>query len=184
MRPGEFVTSDTHFGHKNVIKYSKRPFADVDEMREKMIVAWNKKVPQGSIVYHLGDFAFLRPNKIIEIVKRLNGTIRLVRGNHDHFNDDVKKEFEWVRDYYESKMEDGRKIVMCHFPFLTWHGAHKDWWHLHGHCHNNLQAPETTRFDVGVDGTQDYAPYSYEEIVAIMSKRKYISVDHHQEGRD
>ncbi len=184
MKPGEFITSDTHFFHKNIIKHSSRPFNDVDEMNEKMILSWNSKVPPDSIVYHLGDFAFAKPSKIIQILRRLNGTIRLVKGNHDHLREDVKKEFDWVRDYYESKMEDGRKIIMCHFPFLTWNGAHKGNWHFHGHCHGNLTVSGTTRMDVGVDTTTDYAPYSYEEIVNLMSNKTYKPVDHHRNEKD
>ena len=32
-----FFTSDTHFGHDNVLRMDKRPFANVDEMQEQMI---------------------------------------------------------------------------------------------------------------------------------------------------
>lgn len=36
--------SDLHFGHANIIKIDKRPFADVEEMNQKMIEIWNNKV--------------------------------------------------------------------------------------------------------------------------------------------
>lgn len=32
-----FFTSDSHFMHKNVIKYCNRPFETVDEMNRKLI---------------------------------------------------------------------------------------------------------------------------------------------------
>ena len=28
----KYYTSDLHFGHKNVLKFDKRPFSDVEEM--------------------------------------------------------------------------------------------------------------------------------------------------------
>lgn len=178
------MTSDHHFGHANIIKYSNRPFENVDEMNETMIKAWNAKIPKGSIVYHLGDFAFMQPDQIRNLRRRLNGTIRLVKGNHDRMlKGEVRNCFEWIRDYYESKTEDGIKVVMCHYPFLTWNKSHHGSWNLHGHCHGSLQAAETTRMDVGIDTTQDYAPYSFAEVEAFMKKRAYKPVDHHHEGQ-
>jgi len=78
-----FVTSDNHFYHKNIIWFSNRPFKDVEEMNQTMIDKWNKKVTNDDLVIHLGDFAFASSAKIKEVRKKLNGTIFLIKGNHD-----------------------------------------------------------------------------------------------------
>ena len=78
-----FFISDTHFGHGNVIKYSKRPFSCADEMDEAMIAAWNAVVKPGDRIYHLGDFSFHRPEKGQKILSRLSGQKFLLAGNHD-----------------------------------------------------------------------------------------------------
>lgn len=181
MKENEFVTSDQHWGHANIIKYSHRPFKHVDEMNEKLVQAWNAKVPKGSIVYHLGDFAFMKPWDFINLRKSLNGTIRLIHGNHDKVIDkpEIKELFEWIRPYYESKTEDGTKVVMCHYPFLTWNKSHHGSWNIHGHCHGSLKAPPTKRMDVGVDTNPNYAPYSYQEVKEFMDSQTYKAVDHH-----
>ena len=53
-----FLTSDTHFGHSNVIKYCNRPFQDRDEMDKAIIKNWNETVTSEDKVFHLGDFSF------------------------------------------------------------------------------------------------------------------------------
>ena len=55
-----FFTSDTHFGHTNIIKYCKRPFNSLEEHDETLIKNWNNKVGENDIIFHLGDFAFGR----------------------------------------------------------------------------------------------------------------------------
>lgn len=39
-----FYTSDTHFGHKNIIGFCDRPFDDIEEMNRALIERWNAKV--------------------------------------------------------------------------------------------------------------------------------------------
>lgn len=75
--------SDTHFHHKNVIRYSSRPFSSVEEMNEALINNWNKVVNPGDTVYHLGDFALCSLTQLEKILARLNGEIHIITGNHD-----------------------------------------------------------------------------------------------------
>src|SRR5687767_6005129 len=79
-----FFTSDTHWGHKNIIKFCSRPYASVEEMDEAMITNWNDRVRPGDTVYHLGDFTFYRrEDQQRRIIDSLNGNIKLILGNHD-----------------------------------------------------------------------------------------------------
>lgn len=187
MSNQEFITADTHFGHGNVIEYSGRPFSSAEEMNEELIRRWNEKVPRGSIVYHLGDVAFLRnPRDVVAILRRLNGTKRLVKGNHDKkLHKSVADQFEWVRDYYEARGPDKVKVVMAHCPYLTWPGCHRGSWNLHGHSHGSLKPPhpidQMRRMDIGVDTHPNYEPYNWEEISRYMAKKGGVSVDHHVE---
>ncbi len=78
-----FFTSDQHFGHKNIIKFSNRPFNSVEEMDEMMIQRWNEKVGETDEVYHLGDVGLASSGKLRKILERLNGKIYLIKGNHE-----------------------------------------------------------------------------------------------------
>ena len=52
-----WFTSDLHFGHSNIIRYSGCPFADTGEMNEALIDRWNAVVGNGDEVWVLGDVA-------------------------------------------------------------------------------------------------------------------------------
>ena len=59
---------------------------------------------------------------------------------------------------------DGRRLVMCHYPFRSWNGQAKGALNLHGHSHGAL-TPLPRQFDVGVD-VHGYAPVSLAELLA------------------
>lgn len=175
-----YFTSDTHWFHANIVKHCHRPFDSVAEMNEVLIQAWNDKVPKNGVVFHCGDLSFGRPEDTVKIMNRLNGTKYLIKGNHDkNFNNKLKKCFGWIKEKYVLKLDDGNRIVLSHCPFLTWDGSHRGTYHVHGHCHGTLKLEKTTRMDVGVDTREDFAPYSYQEVIDILSQREYKVVDHH-----
>lgn len=79
---GLFFTSDTHFGHKHILEFCKRPFSSIEEHDEQLIANWNSVVGVDDTIFHLGDFAFGGYPFWKKIVEQLNGHIILVIGNH------------------------------------------------------------------------------------------------------
>ena len=78
------IVSDTHFCHAKLLEFGFRDFKNIDEMNEHIIRIWNENIGPDDKVIHLGDFAFGNDlNKIEKIIKRLNGNITLILGNHD-----------------------------------------------------------------------------------------------------
>lgn len=58
-----WLTSDTHFGHENIIRYCSRSYASLREMDYDMARRWNERVGPADLVYHLGDFAMGDPER-------------------------------------------------------------------------------------------------------------------------
>jgi calcineurin-like phosphoesterase family protein len=54
--PNTWFTADFHLGHKNIIRYCKRPFDTVEEMDRIIIERLNSLVKTNDILYFLGDF--------------------------------------------------------------------------------------------------------------------------------
>ncbi len=107
-----FFISDTHFGHKNIIRYENRPFSSVSEMNEKMIESWNSVVGANDRVIHGGDFALCPKPIAIDIFNRLNGEKHLVLGNHDGSKTRILSiGFKTVEKFWQ---EDG--VLVWHDP--------------------------------------------------------------------
>lgn len=186
-----WVMSDPHFGHRNIIKYCKRPFVSVDEMDEAIIRNCNKVVPHNGTLIIVGDFSFhkdkRRTNQIIYAIK---GTKYIVLGNHDEYLDQEQlSKFAGAYDYLEVEVRDkdtprGKQlIVMMHYPFRTWNKSHHGSWSLHGHCHGSLpDDPNLLSIDVGVD-CHNYTPISYYQIKDLMKKKIFKPIDHHGDDR-
>ena len=135
--PSVFLTSDTHFGHAGVCRFTEadgvtkvRPWTDPDEMDEEMVRRWNDRVRPNDKVYHLGDVVINR--KSLSIMSRLNGDKVLIRGNHDIFRDDeYRLYFRELRAYH---VMNG--MILSHIPV---HEASigRFGTNIHGHLHSN-----------------------------------------------
>lgn len=136
----KFYIADWHYGHANCIAFDNRPFKDVEEMNKELIRRWNKTVDKGDVVYILGDMFWCKMDEAISILDSLNGQKILVKGNHDRCNDGrFVKKFAKITDYLEVD-DEGRKVVLCHYPIPCFKNHFYNWYHLYGHVHSSFEA--------------------------------------------
>ena len=180
-----FFTSDTHFFHKNIIKYCDRPFENTDEMNKTLVENWNRVVPKDGVVFHLGDVSLTATPKLLnDLLHSLNGEKYLIIGNHE--KDALSKEFireHWkgIYDIAEIFVPDEeitykeQHIVMCHYPMIVWNASHRGSWGLFGHVHGGLSNKGEIKhsplaMDVGVD-CNNYSPISYQQVKEQITKQ-------------
>lgn len=175
-------TSDNHFFHRGILHLGNgRPFSSVEEMNEIMIGRWNSCIGKSDRVYHLGDVSFGTVEQTIEVIKRLRGQKHFIRGNHDGILDSVlKKHPEFAQSYqkYKEITIDKQKLVLFHYPILSWHQMHRGSWMLHGHCHGNLHFDNGPMLDVGVDNF-DFTPITFDAVKHYLEGVDIKHYDHH-----
>lgn len=175
-----FLTADTHFGHANIIRFCKRPFASVDDMKEQLVRNWNSVVKSDrDLVWHVGDFGMSLPDKdMAELFGALNGRKRLVIGNHDVDRKGrvtqalARLPWDAPPTHYAEIKHNGHRIVLNHYAGLVWNGMHYGSLQAFGHSHGGLPGLPGA-IDVGVDA-QGYKPISVDEFVrqALESKER------------
>lgn len=135
-----FITSDSHFGHKNIIEYCNRPFADVDEMNAALIERWNSVVGKDDMVIHLGDVGLGSREKIGEIIRQLNGRKMLIMGNHDHFKENQYREmgFETVSRF---PILWNKFFLLSHAPLEL--SETTPYFNIYGHIHTDEKYQDT-----------------------------------------
>jgi len=161
------VTADPHFGHKNIIKFCKRPFENVTEMDETMIRNWNSVAQPQDTVHVVGDFAHgCSMEYALSIIKRLNGTKHLVLGNHDA---GIAADMNNIRPGTWKTIKERDVIYVMNQKIILDHYAGRTWWHcyqgagqLYGHTHGDLPSYGKS-FDVGVD-VWDFTPVTSKQI--------------------
>jgi calcineurin-like phosphoesterase family protein len=160
LKPPFYIVSDTHWYHKNIVRYQNRPY-DHEVMMTKR---WSRIVRDSDTIVHLGDLFFGGQagydRFLNEVTPRLTGTKYLILGNHDKKKWDyealgftVIKPFTcWYRNY---------QVSFDHYPKLIDPNDRKRI-HVHGHVHTNDYAfDEPTRFaniNVSVE-VMDYRPH-------------------------
>lgn len=181
-----WFTSDQHYGHKNIIKHSGRPFSSVEEMDAALIANHNEVVHHDDTVYHLGDFAW-HDKKVEHYLSQLRGQHYLVPGNHDECHSCHRQYRKGCTAYTFAGFQilDEQAVIslggalgmvlMCHMP--AWDGQDQrypehrprvipDRFLLHGHVHERWQTRKVSwgwQINVGVD-VWKYGPVMLEQL--------------------
>jgi calcineurin-like phosphoesterase family protein len=169
--------SDTHFRHSNFLSFvdengnKVRPFNTVQEMDDCMTTNWNAVVKPYDRIYHLGDVGSdsVWNNQNLS---KLNGSKRLILGNHDIVKGDLVFHFKKITMWRIFKEHD---FVCSHMP-LREDSMFKITFNLHGHIHQ-APAPTIRHMNMCVEHT-NYAPVHLDTILAELAKRrKYIETE-------
>lgn len=125
-----WLISDTHFSHKNTLRYCGRPFFTIEQCDRAIVDRCNQIVGPEDILIHLGDVA-MHTKPMLRILPQLKVKKRiLIIGNHDlifspyflktrgqKFIDNMMKEYAKVFDeIYPSgvwlAIEDGKILTL------------------------------------------------------------------------
>ena len=183
-----WFTADLHLGHRNIIGYSDRPFADVAAMDEELVRRWNDTVGPTDTVWVLGDVALGRIEDSLSLVGLLAGHKMLVAGNHDRcWTGHGRRGEPWLERYVEAGFEavhqgevalevGGVPVIACHFPYrgdsrdtdryVEHRPADRGQWLLHGHVHDRWRQ-WGRMINVGVDAW-DFRPVAEDELAALI----------------
>ena len=160
----KWFTSDTHFCHRNIIKFCERPFANVDEMNEALVNNWNSVVGPNDYVYHLGDwFVGGNDRERNEILWSLNGKIRFIVGNHDEAllkSKSSLNRFEKIMYWKGFKEHNFTATHVPHELKRLRDGA----FNVHGHIHNNVEE-DLHYLNVCVE-VRNYTPVHISQIIS------------------
>lgn len=189
----QFLTSDLHIGHVNIIEYCNRPYKDVSEMNADLVERWNSVVAPDDEVFIIGDLAMGKLDDSLVYVGLLNGTKHLVPGNHDRmFGCQGTKYANAVQRYLDAGIEDVVEdefamnlqvdplftVLVNHFPYQgDSREGHEDRYQdrrpanhgdylIHGHVHG-VWRRNGRMVDVGVDAWGGY-PVSFAAVVDLF----------------
>ncbi|MFG6080483.1 hypothetical protein ACEUZ9_001087 [Paracoccus litorisediminis] len=165
-----FYTADWHLFHEGIIRMCHRPFASVEAMNDAIISAARARVTAKDDLWILGDLAFAKGEEARDAVRALllqvPGRKHFVAGNHDRGGQQV---MSWIRDLPWHSMHDqveikdeGRRVVLNHYPLITWPGARHGAIQMFGHVHDNW-AGHRNSVNVGVD-LWDFRPVTLAEV--------------------
>lgn len=184
-----FFTADTHFSHRlmalqrghapGAVSRDDVTLEQVHAHDEDIVASWNSVVSTEDVVWHLGDLTLKHTTEIADILRRLNGRIRLVLGNHDrahpHFReraisaqqDLLRSGIEYVCTAVRVTIPGGSSgripVMLSHFPYRDSYGDNRRFrawqleacgdWLLHGHTHSHaaMNADLPRQIHVGWD---------------------------------
>ena len=175
-----FASSDLHFGHDREFLWGPRGFRSSIEHDEAIIANWNSVVEPEDIVYVLGDLMLGDNEHGKACVERLNGHIKLIRGNHDSDKrwNEIYPTISNVELVGWADVIHYRKyhFYLSHFPTLTGNlekeSLHQITLGLFGHTHSKDKFYEDRpyMYNVALDANNN-TPVLLDDIIEQMKAK-------------
>lgn len=169
----DYVISDLHLDHENIISKCNRPFSSGKEMDQTLLTNWNTTVSHDDEVLFLGDLSLTDPQTERDLYNSLNGNITFIIGNHDNteLSEHAGPLFNSIE--FETK---GLTIKCSHYPENITIEDHTEYG-FHGHVHNNdvdtypFFHPHTSLFNFSAE-LVGYTPVPFENVLDILLRQK------------
>jgi len=170
-----WVWSDLHFGHKNIIEFSERPYSNVDEMNEHLVANYNDYVQPDDIGIWVGDVSFMKDETTNELLDRCNGYKILIIGNHD-FNRKKLRNLNFDEQHLILNVDiDEVSLVFTHYPMQN---LIEPWFNIHGHLHGGPHAGKAAKRQMDLQHINvncefhEYKPINFSKIVDMCKQRR------------
>lgn len=176
-----FFTSDLHICHNKDFIYQNRGFNSIEEHNKALVRNWNETVSPEDTVYVMGDMIMGdNRHEALDYIKQLNGTIVMVRGNHDtdskfkdYLNECPNIDKDSVNNEYVKVLKIGKRCYyLSHYPTIIGDILFENKKQrlpvtvcLHGHTHSKdrFEFIEYGCYNVGLDA-HDMRPVSLDEV--------------------
>lgn len=187
-----FLSSDFHFGHKNICKSTSnwnpndqcRDFNSLYEMDNTIISNINNKVGENDLLIHMGDFNFQGEEFTESFRNRIIcKNIIYILGNHD-FESQIGKNYWYDSGHLKYYQIESLKLVCFHYPIFNWleqnHGSIMVQGHLHSNeCKNLKEYHKNYKIlDVGIDNyyklNKSYNVFSLREVNNLLKDKNTL----------
>ncbi|MGC3995174.1 MAG: metallophosphoesterase family protein [Propionicimonas sp.] len=127
-----WFTSDTHFGHANILRFEpSRPWTDLNRMNIDLVARLAAPLHAEDEVWHLGDVALGHLDSNLPFLAMLGVPVTLVAGNHDRVHPYYGQRAEQFTGVYRDRcrlaglvltntrltLADGTSVQVSHFPY-------------------------------------------------------------------
>lgn len=177
----EWLTSDWHLYHKNIMKFCKETRLGRDHIEMTGILIDNilSQAKPGDTIYNVGDMSYGSKAQTLDVLRKIRqmGVQHvLILGNHDNRLD--QDHFDLFDGVYERYTRDfgGQIMVMDHFPLAEWNKMYHGSYHVHGHTHGSYKS-EGRIMDVGIDCKPGMKMFHMDEVREHLDKQ--IIKKHH-----
>ena len=160
------VWSDLHVGHRNIIRYSGRPFRDVGDMDRTLWARMYEAADPDTTLVIVGDMA------MGQAVGEASATMirslpcqesHLVVGNHD-LHPHGRLRVGGFHHVWSTMVSGGEPpLIWTHYPLRRVPDGYVN---VHGHIHNREAAPNSPHINVSVEQL-DYRPVPLSDLRAL-----------------